>query len=73
MADVLEPGTDKAEWFALMPLFYLIDPFNGFFVHNIAPDTVIGIGWIDNDTILFQDLHDFLDESRLGVLSINID
>jgi hypothetical protein len=73
VADILESGTNKAEWLAFIPLFYLIDTFNGFFIHNVAPDTIIGIGWIDDDTTLFKDLHDFLDESRLGVLSVNID
>jgi hypothetical protein len=54
-------------------LFYLIDPFNGFFVHNVAPNTVIGIRRIDHDATLFKDSHDVLDESRLGVMSIYID
>jgi hypothetical protein len=53
MADVLESGTNKAEWFAFIPLFYLVDPFNGFFIHNVASNTVIGIGRIDDDTTLF--------------------
>jgi hypothetical protein len=53
VADVLESGTNKAEWFAFIPLFYLIDPFNGSFVHNVAPNTVVGIGGIDDDTTLF--------------------
>jgi hypothetical protein len=53
VADILESGTNEAEWFALISLFYLIDPSNGFFVHNIAPDAVVGIGRIYDDTSLF--------------------
>jgi hypothetical protein len=73
MADIFQTGTDKAKGLAFIALFYLVDPFNGSFVHDIAADPIIGIGWIDDDPPAFKDIHDLLDESLLGILLVNID
>jgi hypothetical protein len=73
MADVFQTGTDKTKGLAFIALFYLVDPFNGSFVHDIASDPIKGIGWIDDDPPAFKDIHDLLDESLLGILLVNID
>ena len=32
----------------------------------------VGIGWIDHDPPVFEDIHDLQDESLLGILLVNI-
>jgi hypothetical protein len=41
--------------------------FNGFFIQDITADSVMGIGWIDDDAAVFQDIDRLLNESILGV------
>ena len=67
MADVFESWADKTERFAFIPLFQLIDAFNRFFIQNVTANAVVGVGRIDDDTALFQDIDRYLDESILGV------
>jgi hypothetical protein len=72
VADVFQAGTDKTKRLALIPLFYLVDSFNGFFVHDIASDPIVGIGWEDHNPVVFKDFHDSFDQSLLGILLVNI-
>ena len=54
-------------------LFYLVYLFDGLFVHNIATNAVIGIGWVDHDTAVFENINDPRDQALLGILLVNFD
>ncbi len=53
--DVFQVRTDKTERFFWIALFDGIHLFNGFFVHDIASDTVKCISGIGDDASFFKD------------------
>ena len=70
MADVLKVGADKTEGLVFASLFELINPFDGSLVQYIAPDTVIRIGGIGNNSPLSEDFRNLPDQSFLGILGV---
>jgi hypothetical protein len=48
------------------------EPFYGFFVHQIAPDAVNGIGGVDDDAAFAQHLYHTIDLSRFRILRMDI-
>ena len=46
LADIFQIGTDKAEWLVFGALFEQINFLDGPLVHDVAADTVIGVGGI---------------------------
>ena len=67
MTDVFEPGANKTERLALISLFQLVDSFYGLFIQDVTADTVMGVGWIDDDAAFSQDVDRFLNKSILRV------
>ena len=71
MADVFESRADKTKGLVFVSLFNLIDPLDGFLVHDIAADAVIRVGRIDDDTAPFENFKNDLNESFLRVYGID--
>jgi hypothetical protein len=67
MTDVFEPGANKTEGLALISLFQLVDSFYGLFIKDVTADAVMGVGWIDYDAALRQDVDRLLNQSTLRV------
>jgi len=67
MTDVFEPGANKTERLALISLFQLVDSFYGLFIQDVTANAVMGVGWIDYDAALRQDVDRLLNQSTLGV------
>jgi hypothetical protein len=67
MADIFESRANKTKGLAFIALLQLIDTFNGFFVQDVTADSVMRVGWIDDDTASSQYIDRLLNETTLGV------
>ena len=48
-------------------MLQLVNLFNGFLVHDITADAVMGVGWINEDAAFYKDVDSLLNEPFLGI------
>ena len=64
--DIFEVWTYKRERMFSIFSLHLIDAFDGFFLHHVAPESVDGVGGIDDESAFANDIGDARDLSCVG-------
>ena len=65
--------TDKGKiCFLRLNIFYLADLFNGFMLIDITTKPIDSIGWINNNSPIFEAIHHLANQSLLGVIRVNV-
>ena len=73
LTDVFQVRADKTEGFVFGPSLDLVDPGDGFLVHDIAADTIECIGRVGNDTTLAENFNDLINFSLLRIVWVDFE
>ena len=71
LTDVFQVRADKTEGFVFGPSLDLVDPGDGFLVHDIAADTIQCISGVGDNTTPAEDLHNLIDFTLLRIMRID--
>ena len=70
LADVFEIRTDKAKRLVFWSTFQLINTGDGVLVENVAANTVIGVGWIGNNSTVEENFYGPTNEPFLWIVRV---
>jgi hypothetical protein len=73
LTDIFQVCADDAQPFVLGKPFQTVDPFNGIFLIEIAPEAIDGIGRIGDNPSLPESVYDLADEPWLRIIRVDLD